>query len=412
MSISKTQVVASTALIFLIAGCGGTESSGDGADGPADTSRTDSARNKSASGLDTVPLASLLPAQNVHGLLFDYSSEVSDLPLDERDGALAGHAAHWDQPGEYSANGMVRVFRYRSPENARANRGADRVRPDMHATDTVLEGREAFFVLDTVLYEDGTVTVLAKIDHVDGSTEIEAFSEHQVPGLERGGSETFAEATADAVALFQTTLKAGTAGGHEVEREMKGQSPAQVARSEERARAVQKVVSRLESVRSDSLPLLSPREYIPKRVSGFARDESRRAPASELDAWEGSTSGWMSFWYEPDLPVNVVFHDLSIDVYRFESAEAARAELVGDMIKTGDVQVREHQGLPLMVVVEEGSNTTDVVLMYQQSEFGIRIHTARALTDGQPSPGPLVDEAVSVFSEVVRSTGRNRSGAR
>ena len=166
------------------------------------------------------------------------------------------------------------------------------------------------------------------------------------------------------------------------------------------------IEKQLQAKRSSSIPekeALS--DYIPENLKGFSKVESRSAQDIDLEVW-GAESGWLSFWEQAEIPFEVNFHDITIDLYRFKSKEEARDSIIQEMKITGEVDVETEEGLPIMLVAEEydfdTANGADAYLGFHQDNLVILIHSMKEVTEGTVSSDLLLEEAKRAFKEMVK----------
>lgn len=158
--------------------------------------------------------------------------------------------------------------------------------------------------------------------------------------------------------------------------------------------------------RTASLPEMSLKSYVPEKIKGFTKTESSRPDDTTLKVW-GADSGWLESWEEPNLPYDVTFHDLLIDVYKFDTKAKAKARtaIIEEIKSYGEVSVETLRGLPLMVTTwkhdYKNSESADAFIGYYQDNLVIFVEVSKQVMDGSVASAQLLKEGKQVFRAIM-----------
>lgn len=163
---------------------------------------------------------------------------------------------------------------------------------------------------------------------------------------------------------------------------------------------------KVEAKRKSSLPERSLKSYIPNRMEGFTDKESYRPDETTLEVW-GAESGWLLSWEVSGLPLDVTYHDLLIDMYKFSAKDKAKKAIIEEMKSYGEVSVETIKGLPIMVVTwkqeYENGESADAFIGYHQDQLIIFIQVSKQVMDGSVSSDQLVEEAKGIFRTIAKN---------
>lgn len=160
---------------------------------------------------------------------------------------------------------------------------------------------------------------------------------------------------------------------------------------------------------TDSLPQLTPTDYVPSTLEGFQR--TSQSGLSEIDrtVMTGVQSGAKAYWVTPNLPPRLAAFDVSTDVYRFDTPAHARRSVQEDFKKMVGTFGRDTvAGLPVVTAENRASLTADYSLGYQQGTLGIRVLATQSVTSGSASISEVKEAARRAFRAVVEEARSNQ----
>jgi len=187
-----------------------------------------------------------------------------------------------------------------------------------------------------------------------------------------------------AVTLIVFTLICGSLGVSKVEAEKVG-----------------RITKKLEELREASLKEMNLSDYPPKNIDGFDKKESHQPSNTTLSVW-GADAGWLTFWEASNSGYEVNYHDLMIDVYKFDTKNKASNAIINEMRSYGEISIESLNGLPVMMVTweHEDSNSVDTFIGYYQENIVILIQASKDVMDGSVSPDQLLQKVKRAFRAI------------
>lgn len=167
------------------------------------------------------------------------------------------------------------------------------------------------------------------------------------------------------------------------------------------------IKEKVEEERTASLQEMDLSDYIPKNIEGFDEEDSWSADDDALGVWDAE-SGRLSWWGASDTSDDVNYHNLRIDLYKFDTNEEASEAIIDGMKKYGEVSVETLEGFPLMIATGEheyeDGNGASVYIGYYQDDFIISIRLNKEMTDDTASSDQLdqlLEEGEQAFRAIV-----------